>query len=143
MGTDKVAGKVYAVLDSNALLQIYRGVGLFEQIEESLDVKPIYVCPDAVLKELEDIESRGGELSRAARLALEVATGICSELKTGEKSGDNSVIKAALELQEEGCKVLVVTSDRELRKRLRTLGIKTVYYRESQHRFEVEVKDVL
>jgi rRNA-processing protein FCF1 len=136
MGTDKVAGKVYAVLDSNALLQIYRGVGLFEQIEESLDVKPIYVCP-------EDIESRGGELSRAARLALEVATGICSELKTGEKSGDNSVIKAALELQEEGSKVLVVTSDRELRKRLRTLGIKTVYYRESQHRFEVEVKDVL
>ncbi|MEM3279393.1 MAG: hypothetical protein QW039_00880 [Fervidicoccaceae archaeon] len=143
MGNDKINTKLFVILDSNALLQIYRGVSIFDQIEETLDISPVYICPDAVLNELKKISEKEGEISRAAKLAIEYANNACVPYITGEKSGDRAILKASIELSSEGKTVIVSTSDRKLRSRLRSMGIKTAYYRETQHRFEVEARDVL
>ncbi|MGB9725115.1 MAG: PIN domain-containing protein [Fervidicoccaceae archaeon] len=143
MGSDKIAKRTLVLLDSNALLQLYKGVHLFEDIESALESSPEYICPDAILNELEKLSVGKGEIMRAAKLALEIAREKCKTIVTGEESGDRALIKLAAYLSEKGERVLVATSDRELRRKLSILGIKTAYYRESQHRFEVEAKDVL
>lgn len=143
MGIDKVTNKILILLDTNTLIQLYEGGNLFEDIEGSLDVSPIYICPDAVLAELEKFSLKTDELGRASRLALNIAKNKCKIMNTGEISGDRALIKLAYELTKKGERVMVATSDRELRKRLSQMGIRTIYYRKTQHRFEVETKDVL
>jgi len=143
MGADKVAGRIAVLLDANSLILMLMGKQLFEDIERILESIPEYICPDAVVNELRSISERGGDVGRAAKSALEVVGKKCIVLETGEKSGDRAIIELAEELTRGGRKVIVATSDRELRRRLSSLGVKTVYYRESQHRFEAEVRDVL
>ncbi|MEM1619496.1 MAG: hypothetical protein QXU97_00370 [Fervidicoccaceae archaeon] len=140
MGHPEVARGVLLLLDSNALLMRAEGLPVEEALSELLDVKPRVLCPRAVIEELVSLRARGGELGRRAERALEIAARICSDTPAAEKAekADEALLELALELRESGAIVVVATSDRELRGRLRRAGVPTLFYRESQRRFELE-----
>ncbi len=135
--------KVLVLMDTNALLMMMERTGLFECIEESLETKPIYACTESVVKELEEIKRRGGPLSWKASLALEKIVPACRILSRKASNTDDDIVENAIEARDEGYHVIVATSDRDLRKKLRKHGIPTAYYRESQRRFELDYKPLL
>lgn len=129
--------KPIILLDTNMLLLIADGINVFEQIEEKILSKPIYIVLKPVIEELEKLIKKGPpSLRRKARFALEIARRFCKiidiETKPGEKV-DNILIRYALENN-----AAVATNDRELRRKLRDIGIPEIYLREEGMIIEIE-----
>lgn len=129
------------LLDTNMLLLIANGINVFEQIEEKTLAKPEYIVLKPVIEELEKIMNKGTpSLRRKAGFALEIARKFCKivDIKTrpGEKV-DDLLIRYAAENN-----AAVATNDRELRKKLREIGIPEIYLREEGMIIEVEGLEV-
>jgi len=129
--------RITVLLDTNMLLLMARGVRVLELIEEKMLTKPRYIVITPVYNELVKIASSGKpSLSRMARLALDIVSKYCElveyPVKPGEKV-DDAILRYALENN-----VVVATSDRELRRRLREHGLPEIYLREESWRIEVE-----
>jgi len=114
------------------------GKRVIESIEEKLAIKFQIICPPSVIRELDKMSRSKGEISRKAKLALKIVEGKCIEGEEFTGQADRDVIFNALELKDKGNLVIVATSDRELRKKIRETGIPTAYYREKQDRVELD-----
>ncbi len=105
------------ILDTNALLMQFEfKIDLEDELTRLLGVFEILI-PSSVLDELKNIKDKN------VKSALDLA----SRYKTieTEKKGDKSIIFLA-----EKFKAVVVTNDRELRRRLKEVGIKVIYLRQ-------------
>ncbi len=105
------------ILDTNALLMQFEfKIDLEDELRRLLGVFEILI-PSSVLDELKKIKDKN------VKSALDLA----SRYKTieTEKKGDKSIIFLA-----EKFKAVVVTNDRELRMRLKEVGIKVIYLRQ-------------
>ncbi len=129
-------GGVTLILDSNMAMYIVRGLISIQSIGEVLDSKFDVVVPVAVLKELESIAGSQSYRGRVALKALEALRNIAGTVDTLNINPDDAIVEAALKLRD--CRIIVATSDRELRKRLRAHGIPTLYYRKSKGGVELE-----
>jgi len=108
------------VLDTNALLMPFEvTINIDLELQRLLGSCEIYV-PGPVIGELKRIESKH------ARAALSLA----SKYRIAETSrqGDEGIIQVATELD-----AYVLTNDRELRSRLRKLGIRTIFLRSGKY----------
>ncbi len=131
------SNRVIVVLDTNMLLLMADGVPVLDNIKEALETEPLFIVLKPVYNELVKLASSGGnKLRRKARFALEIVEKYCKivdfELKEGE-SVDDGIIRFALEN-----KAIVATNDRELRRKLRALGIPEAYLREEAWRVVVD-----
>lgn len=117
------------------LMMAGRGLGIFEQIEEILNSKPVFIVLSQVKKELEKIANTGSPRERrAAAVALELIKAKCIVMDLGQseaKGVDELIIDAALRE-----KALVATNDRKLRKKLREKGLAEIYFREEKSMLE-------
>ncbi|MDM7274910.1 MAG: PIN domain-containing protein [Thermoprotei archaeon] len=129
-------GGVTLILDSNMAMYIVRGLTTLTSIGEVLDSKFDVIVPVAVLKELESIAGSQSYKGRLALRALEALRRVAGTVETLNTNPDDAIVEAALKLKD--CRVVVATSDRELRKRLKTHGIPTLYYRKSKGGVELE-----
>lgn len=108
------------ILDTNALLSQFEFK--FDLIDELTRLLGIYeiLIPSSVLDELRNIKDKH------SRSALRYA----SRFKTVEskEKGDESILSLAKEQ-----KAMVVTNDRELRRRLKENGLRVIYLRQKSY----------
>ena len=136
---------VALLIDSNTLIMMASGLIAPSMLGETLTSSYRLYITDAVARELERLaESHPRPTTRRlASLALRLASVLgASILATGEGDADDSLEAAARALRASGLRVVVATSDRSLRRRLRRLGVPTMYYRESEGRLEVDWEPV-
>lgn len=113
-------GKCTVILDTNALLWQFRtNVDIEKELNRLLGGYKI-IIPSSVLLELESLKDR--YVGAARKLAKRYRV-VATELK-----GDESIINLALEHQ-----ALVVTNDKELRKRLRGRGVTVIFMRQGKY----------
>ena len=135
--------KIIVIIDTNTILLLMKGIGFKEAIEEKLDVKPLYYCPESIINELKRISDGKTLLSSQAARALKLIDKVCMITPKKSSDADTDILLNAVEYHDLGYNVLVVTSDRVLRKKLRKAGVPTVYYREKQGRYELEYEPSL
>lgn len=133
----------YVVLmDTNFLMMpFYKRVNPFESIEDLLKLKPKYIMLSSTLNELKRISSKGtiSKDRKAARFGLELArkckVEVIEDTALPGCTTDDKIIEYAKRVLSEGkIKLIVATNDRELKRRLRTLGVPVIIYRERDHR---------
>ena len=115
-----INGKCTVILDTNALLWQFRSKVDIENELNRLLGAYVIVIPTSVLKELEYVRDR---YVKAARKLAERYQIIATELK-----GDESIISLAQSMQ-----AMVVTNDKELRKRLKEQGITVIFMRQGKY----------
>ena len=134
-----VSKRPIVIVDTNMLMLMAEGVPVIDWIEELIDTKPVILCPEGVVRELESLKERVGVLGKKASFAHELARRYCERREGyGSSSVDKEIIALAVQEKEKGNTVIVATSDRNLRRTLREIGISTIFYRESQNKLEIE-----
>ncbi len=108
------------ILDTNALLWQFRSnLDIEKELNRLLGTYEI-IIPSSVLLELENVKDR---YVKAAQKFAEGYSVIATELR-----GDESIISLALTLQ-----AMVVTNDKELRKRLKEQGLSVIFMRQGKY----------
>jgi len=108
------------ILDTNALLMQFEfKIDLEDELSRLLGAYEILI-PSSVLNELKNLKDKN------ARSALEFA--LKYRVIETEKKGDESILAMAKELN-----AVVVTNDRELRKRLKDNGLRVIYLRQKSY----------
>ncbi|MEM0490956.1 MAG: PIN domain-containing protein [Acidilobaceae archaeon] len=126
------------ILDSNMLIYIAKGLIPLSSLGDILESIYKLVVPSRVIEELKSISMRGGLEGKYARKALELLNNINVEVALVDSNrADDAIVDLALKFKSE-CRVVVATSDRELRSRLKSLSIPTLYYRVSRGSVELE-----
>jgi Uncharacterized proteins of PilT N-term./Vapc superfamily len=140
MEADRLGGckGLVVVLDTSVVLDIARGVIPLSSIDDALLSSYKLVTLKGVLEELSRIASGGGLRSRIARRALNLVEEV-GVIVLDEATGrvDDALVSVALSLKGR-CRVIVATNDRALRRRLRRVGVPTMYYRRARGGLEVE-----
>ena len=131
------------IIDTNFLIMMAKGLITPSMISEAIDLSYEMISPEAVRKELLELAEKGMRISlrRYARRALELAEKMKIKFvddEYGNMKADDAIQALALDLKPLRKYVFVATSDRELRRRLRTIGVPSIYYRESERRLELE-----
>jgi len=132
--------KYVVLLDTNFLmLPSHEKVNIFASVEECLQLRPRFAALKSTVEELRRIASEGGPKERrAALLGLELVERCGVELVDDSAipgdSADDKIVEYAREALMRGDKLIVATNDRELRRRLRELGVSVILYRERDHR---------
>jgi hypothetical protein len=129
------------VVDSSFLIQLAEGVVAPSMVLEALEASFELTAPRQVVEELERLASGHPKpkVRRAARRALWMMGRLGVAVEDVEAgNADDAIESLARRLKGEGLRVVVATNDRELRRRLRSLGIPSLYYRESAGRLELE-----
>ena len=129
--------RIRVLLDTNFLMiPIEYEINVFDEIEKLLNRKPEYITISSVINELKEIAKKGKVKERKAALT---ALKLVNEYKVkviedynikGEKT-DEKIINLARILKGN---VVIATNDRELRLRIRKMGIPVIMYRERDHR---------
>lgn len=128
--------RIKVVLDTNFIVLIGDKPDIINQIEEKLLVKPEFIVLNQVLEELISLtRSKAVGTARKAKFALELIKQFSTFVKYADeyKDADEAIINYALEN-----KAIVATNDKELRRRLKMLGIPEIYLREESMRIDVE-----
>lgn len=108
------------ILDTNALLMQFEfKIDLEGELFRILGAYEILI-PSAVLNELKKIKDKH------AMPALKLAEGY--RVIVSEKKGDESILSLAKEID-----AVVVTNDRDLRKRLKENGLRAIYLRQKSY----------
>lgn len=131
-------GRVKVLLDTNMLLLLADGVPIKEDIESSLETLPRYLCTMSVVREIETMVRERREHWRKALWVLGNLEQLCELVESISENADEDLVLTAQKLIREGYEVVVATSDKELRRRLRERGIPNAYLRESEMMVEVE-----
>lgn len=123
------------VLDTNFIILLSEYPYLIDELNEVIPFKSVCVLLTAVLEELEAVSKRLGEVRRRMLgKILEVLRGRCVVVDAGRsRVVDEAIIDYA---REHGA--VVATNDRELRRRLREMGIPNVFFRGESRRLEYE-----
>ncbi len=118
------------ILDTNFLVDIVRFKVDLGSIGELLPSRYKLLIPEAVEKELKKMKSKN------AKAAIKLAK--LRDLKiiknhASVRGADNMIVSLAESMQDKKSKIAVATNDAELRKRLKALGVKTIYLRARKH----------
>jgi len=138
--------RIIVLCDTNFLIQIAEGLVSPTMILEALESSYNLVIPVSVIRELELLhESSKMKTRREASRVLyiinnKIKTIIIGSLKA--ENADDDLILLATQFKKKKCKVYIATSDRELRRRARMLGIPTLYYREGEGILEADWEQV-
>ena len=128
--------KLRVVLDSNFLfVPLQFRVDIFEELENLLNQRFIPIILSSTLKELRGLaKSNSPKKRKQALLALKLAEKchVIPVQKGLRETYDDVIVRAATEW-----KSPVATNDRELRRRLKTLGVPVIFLRQKQ-RLELE-----
>uniref|UniRef100_A0A7C4W3W2 Ribonuclease VapC n=1 Tax=Geoglobus ahangari TaxID=113653 RepID=A0A7C4W3W2_9EURY len=124
-----------AIIDTNVLIYIFtQKTDVFSQLKE-LGFKK-FLFPKQVITELRNLEkSLNGREKVAAKFALQLIEN-CKECEVKEieaEGSDDAIIKLAKEEN-----AVIISNDKELRKKAKKLGIQTGYLRELKF---IEVED--
>ena len=127
--TKKLKTKV--VLDANFLFVPSQfNVDIFEELENLLNRRFEAVVLSSTQKELEGLaESKSLKVSMQAKLGLQLAErcSLVSVEKAALETYDDVIVRVASEW-----KCVVATNDRELRQRLRAVGVPVVFLRQKR-----------
>ncbi|HEW63542.1 PIN domain-containing protein [Fervidicoccus fontis] len=137
MGDLEVIKNIYVVLDTNFLFMHLRKFDVFEEISSLINYKPEFICLESVLNELEKLERKNRKNDNEIKKRIGLIKEKCELQKSNYFSADKDILEIALNLTEKGI-VIVATNDRELRRKLRQIGIKSIYYRESENSLETD-----
>ena len=110
-------------------------INIIAELDRVLERGYELVVPSFCVDELKRLEARGGKIGMKARLALRLVEKHCRVLPAKLNEGedvDDGIVRLARELS-----AIVATGDKELRRRLRELGIPSVYVRAGK-RLELE-----
>lgn len=125
------------VLDTNMLMLAASGVRVFEHIEEQLESKPRFIVLKPVYEELTKLlQSSSQSTRRQAQLAIKLVHMFCEVVDYGDiksSSVDDILIRYAIENN-----AIVASNDKELRAKLRSIGIPEAYFKEESGRVAVE-----
>jgi len=135
--------RIKILVDTNFIILLATGIIAPSLIDEAVDYSYELLVPESVIKELTKLtrEAPRDKTRRTASRALEL-------LETGEiayrripsetDNPDDDLIMIAREIRASGCRVLIASNDRELRRRARQAGIATLYYRENRGILETD-----
>ncbi len=131
---------VKIVLDSNVIIMVAKGLITYSMFEEVIEQKIEFITTSAVIDELEKLSNKGPKsLSRIIKFSFNLLKKLNVKiLQTEVKGADDSIFYLAIQLKNSGNDVYVATCDKVLRRRLRSTGIPSIYYRESRAGLEVE-----
>ena len=120
------------ILDTNFIMYIADGSIPLSMLYEALPYSMQLAIVGSTIDELKRLSTTAPRLSdrKKARRALDILGRIkAAILDSPTGSVDDDIVMAALALKSEGRRVIVATGDRELRRRLRSHGIPTLYPR--------------
>ena len=122
-----------AVFDTSALLLMFtEGVQVIDQVLKIINALVMPVIPYPVFNELVKLSGGRPRTARASSSALNYVINNFSIAKA-DGSPDDSVIEVS---RAYGC--IAVTCDMKLLKRLRNVGVRTIYLRASSGRLETD-----
>ncbi|MCE4600647.1 MAG: PIN domain-containing protein [Desulfurococcales archaeon] len=132
------------MVDTNILIGLASGLITQYLIGEALETLYILGVPGSVVRELERLAESSPSLKtrKLARRALDILASnklqhiVLETMDAGDV--DDEILLTAVELKNKGYRIVVATNDKGLRKRLRSHGIPTLYYRETEGLMEVE-----
>ena len=136
--------RIAVIADTNFLMYMAEGLIAPSQIIEALEASYDIIVPSFIVRELERIATSApqAKVRKTAKRVLDLLSRgkIPHKIVEAPIYGevDASLIQLALAFKSQGLSVIVATSDRPLRKRLRKAGIPTLYYRESSSELEVD-----
>ncbi len=136
--------RVIVMVDTNILIGLASGLITQYLIGEALETLYILGVPGSVVRELERLAESSPSLKtrKLARRALDILASnklqhiVLETMDAGDV--DDEILLTAVELKNKGYRIVVATNDKGLRKRLRSHGIPTLYYRETEGLMEVE-----
>ncbi len=136
MGSSKIL-KYRIIVDTNILLQSVRhNIDLFEKLGEALLAKFEILIPDVVIKELEKLRNKGRPIERKeATLILNLVKDkvkIVSARQTFSKI-DDALLSLAIDHR-----AILLTNDRELRRKARLLRVPVARLNIKERRIYVE-----
>ncbi|MEB3797894.1 MAG: hypothetical protein G5Z42_03605 [Caldisphaeraceae archaeon] len=131
---------VKILLDSNIIIMATKGLITYSMFEEVIEQKIEFITTSAVIDELERLSNEGPRsLSRVIKFSFNLIKKLNVKVLQSEvKGADDSIFYLAIQLKNSGDDVYVATCDRVLRRRLRSVGIPSIYYRESKAGLEAE-----
>jgi len=140
-----VRKRVALIADSNFLMMMASGAVAPSHVMDALETSYTLLVPRSVVEELKRV-SQSAPHASTRRLAsralwlLESGKIEYEVLEDDPPSGDidDHLVDLAAELADEGHVVVVATSDRVLRRKLRKRGIPSLYYREDEGGLRVE-----
>ena len=122
-------------MDSNFLFHVVSAkLDIFSEIENLIPGRVQFCIADLVIRELVNLSIKKSEVGRKAKFALRLADK-CDNLKIESKDLEN--VDDALVRFAGKNKVIVATSDKELRHRLRDINVPVIYVR-GRSRVELE-----
>jgi rRNA-processing protein FCF1 len=119
----KKRSKMQVILDSNFLIDLIRFKIPLEEIFELLGYDTKILTLSSVLNELEKIAKGKSKEAKYAKLALKLIDLKKIEILKIEKSVDEALFSLANE------KTIIATNDKNLRKKLKEKGLKSIYIR--------------
>ena len=129
-------GMLRVILDTNFLvLPLEERIDVLDQIRDLLGARSI---PILLLESLEEALNKCVSSSPSERRLFKSALNLLDNIAI-ESSGiiqgkvDERILQFSIRR-----KAIVATNDKELRKRLRSLGITVLYFREGKRRIEIE-----
>jgi len=136
LGSSKIL-KYRIIVDTNILLQSVRhNIDLFEKLGEALLAKFEILIPDVVIKELEKLRNKGRPIERKeATLILNLVKDkvkIVSARQTFSKI-DDALLSLAIDHR-----AILLTNDRELRRKARLLRVPVARLNIKERRIYVE-----
>lgn len=136
--------RITLLMDTNMVIALATGLIAPTHIIEALESSYSIIIPRSVLRELEKLEKTAPRptVSRAARRTIDFLSSRRIDYAVVESrvpdNVDDDIVALALDLKAKGARVVVATSDRGLRRRLRSHGVPTLYYRETEGLLEVD-----
>jgi len=129
-------GMLRVILDTNFLvLPLEERIDVLDQIRDLLGARSI---PILLLESLEEALNKCVSSSPSERRLFKSALNLLDNIAI-ESSGiiqgkvDERILQFSIRR-----KAIVATNDKELRKRLRSLGVTVLYFREGKRRIEIE-----
>lgn len=143
MGNGGGVSSVKVILDTNFLILLAKGAVSVADLGDAIAFRHELLTTSAVVDELSRMAAKGDVLSRYAQRALELLRSLRIAVIDNGLSGDESVERLAAALKAQGQTVVVATNDVELRRRLRRLGVPTLFLREQSMRLQLDWEPLL
>jgi rRNA-processing protein FCF1 len=117
------------ILDSNALMMLFEySINLDEELKRLVGLHKI-IIPNFIIRELKSISEKGqGHKKIVAKPALKLAKKFSIYNVKTDKNGDDAILELA-----ETLSAIVVTNDKELKRRLKNKSILTIILRNKSH----------
>ena len=131
---------IIILFDTNfLLLPMHHRVNLLENIEELFCIKPKYCILRTTIEELNKIYRDGGHKDKKmVMLALEIIRNtpieIINDRDIKGKELDDKIVNFIIKKIKNKSRIIVATNDRELKKRLRKMGVSVLIFREKDYR---------